>query len=77
MRIFFQDMQTTSQIKQIYVYTQSTRHIDVNLCSKASIDMQYYYTTSEEPVCPRVELILKIIIILLIIFLGFIKSKPC
>ena len=29
--------------------------------------------TSKEPVCPRVELILKIIII----FLGFIKSKPC
>ena len=28
-------------------------------------------------VCLRVELILKIIIILLIIFLGFIKSKPC
>ena len=28
-------------------------------------------------VCPWVELILKIIIILLIIFLGFIKSKPC
>ena len=28
-------------------------------------------------VCPRVELILKIIIILLIIFLGFIKSMPC
>ena len=26
-------------------------------------------------VCPRVELILKIIIILLIIFLGFIKAK--
>ena len=33
--------------------------------------------TSKEPVCPRVELILKIIIILLIIFLGFIKGKPC
>ena len=33
--------------------------------------------TSKEPVCPRVELMLKIIIILLIIFLGFIKSKPC
>ena len=32
---------------------------------------------SKEPVCPRVELIFKIIIILLIIFLGFIKSKPC
>ena len=28
-------------------------------------------------VCPRVEFILNIIIILLIIFLGFIKSKPC
>ena len=35
------------------------------------------YITSKEPVCPRVELIFKIIIILLIIFLGFIKSKPC
>ena len=32
--------------------------------------------TSKEPVCPRVELILKIIIILLIIFLGFSKNKP-
>ena len=28
-------------------------------------------------ICSRVELIIKIIIILLIIFLGFIKSKPC
>ena len=37
----------------------------------------YSEATSKEPVCPRVELILKIIIILLIIFLGFIKSKPC
>ena len=36
-----------------------------------------YYVTSKEPVGPRVELILKIIIILVIIFLGFIKSKPC
>ena len=30
-----------------------------------------------DDLCPRVELILKIIIIMLIIFLGFIKSKPC
>ena len=36
-----------------------------------------FLNTSKEPVCPRVELIFKIIIILLIIFLGFIKSKPC
>ena len=28
-------------------------------------------------ICPRVKLILKIIIIMLIICLGFIKSKPC
>ena len=28
-------------------------------------------------VCPRVKLILTIMIILLIIFIGFIKSKPC
>ena len=33
--------------------------------------------TCKEPVCRRVELIFKIIIILLILFLGFIKSKPC
>ena len=37
----------------------------------------YVIVTSKEPVCPRVELILKIIIILLIIFLGFSKNKPC
>ena len=36
-----------------------------------------FISTSKEPVCPQVELILKIIIILLIIFLGFIKSKHC
>ena len=41
------------------------------------IHVGYIIHTSKEPVCPRVELILKIIIILLIIFLGFIKSKPC
>ena len=40
-------------------------------------DAIHLFDTSKEPVCPRVELILKIIIILLIIFLGFIKSKPC
>ena len=34
-------------------------------------------THARNRVCARVELILKIIIILLIIFLGFIKSKPC
>ena len=28
-------------------------------------------------ICPRVKLIIKIIIILLIIFLGFIKSTSC
>ena len=39
--------------------------------------LSYNIETSKEPVCPRVELIFKIIIILLIIFLGFIKSKPC
>ena len=41
---------------------------------------QYSYVsiyTSKEPVCPRVELIFKIIIILLILFLGFFISKPC
>ena len=34
-------------------------------------------THARNRVCPRVELILNIIIVLLIIFLGFIKSKPC
>ena len=40
-------------------------------------DTAFIVKTSKEPVCPRVEIIFKIIIILLIIFLGFIKSKPC
>ena len=51
----------------------------VSRVSKHLIEFIAIYSvgTSKEPVCPRVELILKIIIILLIIFLGFIKSKPC
>ena len=44
---------------------------------QGSVLVPILFLTSQEPVCPRVELILKIIIILLIIFLGFIKSKPC
>ena len=48
-----------------------------NLLFFTSIHQILFYLTSKEPVCPRVELIFKIIIILLIIFLGFIKSKPC
>ena len=47
--------------------------LDCLVCDVAAL----YIYTSKEPVCPRVELIFKIIIILLIIFLGFIKSKPC
>ena len=51
---------------------------NVHACqSKPVVIYNYSNVTSKEPVCPRVELILKIIIILLIIFLGFIKSKPC
>ena len=46
-------------------------------CQTDRLKANYSIDTSKEPVCPRVELILKIIIILLIIFLGFIKSKPC
>ena len=56
----------------IIKYLQYGRHTGTtNIC------LLPVYNTSKEPVCPRVELILKIIIILLIIFLGFIKSKPC
>ena len=54
--------------------------LNVKLFVKKWLSRQFYsliIVTSKEPVCPRVELILKIIIILLIIFLGFIKSKPC
>ena len=46
-------------------------------CTLRVGDIPCIIITSKEPVCPRVELLLKIIIILLIIFLGFIKSKPC
>ena len=49
----------------------------IYICAGFPSEMRKLVVTSKEPVCPRVELILKIIIILLIIFLGFIKSKPC
>ena len=46
-----------------------------NLTYMQASKTAFVYSTSKEPVCPRVELILKIIIIilLLIIFLGFIN----
>ena len=44
-------------------------------CINFTFNIGLLVNTSKEPVCPWVELILKIIIILLIIFLGFIKSK--
>ena len=56
----------------INVYLRSSEYKKVTTKSSSPI-----VVTSKEPVCPRVELILKIIIILLIIFIGFIKSKPC
>ena len=52
-------------------------HIYDAYYSRKKIEQLKLVVTNKEPVCPRVELILKIIIILLIIFLGFIKSKPC
>ena len=63
---------------QKWVNTKMANKIDIALCESAKPKTSVIsYLTSKEPVCPRVELILKIIIILLIIFLGFIKSKPC
>ena len=48
------------------------------LVSKIMVTRQVTRATHvRNRICPRVELISKIIIILLIIFLGFIKSKPC
>ena len=52
-------------------------HVDAIYRTHVGLSCLHIVYTSKEPVCPRVELILKIIIILLIIFLGFIKSKPC
>ena len=57
--------------------TKSTLFITLKAGGQTQVPVPSLVTTSKEPVCPRVELILKIIIILLIIFLGFIKSKPC
>ena len=59
-----------------YVTMQITVHIPEFARKEPNLHCDVVHT-SKEPVCPRVELILKIIIILLIIFLGFIKSKPC
>ena len=51
----------------------------INYCIESIIDTRQVTraTHTRNRVCLRVEFILKIIIILLIIFLGFIKSKPC
>ena len=51
--------------------------IDFIVISLQILGTGYPCYARERPFCPRLELILKIIIILLIIFLGFIKSKPC
>ena len=51
--------------------------VNSTLVIAGSLNPVYIVATSKEPVCPRVELLLKIITILLIIFLGFIKSMPC
>ena len=56
--------------------SRDTTQVMLGVSLRARLDTTLV-TTSKEPVCPRVELILKIIIILQIIFLGFIKSKPC
>ena len=76
---------------QQYVYSL-TKQADWSMClislhaSETSLYFRAYIISTRQVtrathvrnrVCPRVELILKIIIILLIIFLGFIKSKPC
>ena len=68
MKSFWKDVSSTNSRKLPLATT-----VTVNGAS----DPAAVCDTSKEPVCPRVELILKIIIILLIIFLGFIKSKPC
>ena len=63
-------------IKQLTTRVQS--HIVIILSRAIRITRHVTCATYvRNRVCPRVELILKIIIILLIIFLGFIKSKPC
>ena len=62
------------KIKMQCVLSSYAYNISLTLFSRCT---SLIVITSKEPVCPRVELIFKIIIILLIIFLGFIKSKPC
>ena len=63
--------------KSIFDVLGEVQHLGSTIFAGAEASLLWYKDTSKEPVCPRVELILKIIIILLIIFLGFIKSKPC
>ena len=68
-------------VELVYALSQAFNRAFFNWCELAHRHVMsghlWIVYTSKEPVCPRVELILKIIIILLIIFLGFIKSKPC
>ena len=62
---------------RLYPMLPNDSSVAKRACLHHNIGARAIIYTSKEPVCPRVELILKIIIILLIIFLGFIKSKPC
>ena len=66
---FVESIAAMLKLMQYYVYTNQVKMMESQCMGLVA--------TSKEPVGPRVELIFKIIIILLIIFLGFIKSKPC
>ena len=61
-------------------------HTHTNEPPRAGVQLVVHITSTRQVtrathvrnrICPRVKLIIKIIIILLIIFLGFIKSKSC
>ena len=67
-------------VPAILISPKSIRQVCYNvyqLITENEIRQVTRATHARNRVCPRAELILKIIIILLIIFLGFIKSKPC
>ena len=73
-----QDMYRLSK-RQVVTQKGETEYfpIEVGLHQGSALSHPLFIIiTSKEPVCPRVELTLKIIIILLIIFLGFSKNKP-
>ena len=70
---------TKKQERQLDVVTMRMPRVSLGVRRKELLGTRQVTRAMHvrDRICPRVKLIIKILIILLIIFLGFIKSKSC